>query len=793
MLQIDSDFSRQYPVIRLQGRFDADGADIFEKLTASWIQKSAYWIIDLSQVDIISSNALHSLLKFYNRLDRNGGFFVLTGLQKKPREVLQISGLSQCMLVVDSLDEAQSIIQKTILDNETGLEYLTANGVYHTIKVSKGSSDLFYWMGGDEANNSDRLLPFEVSQVDAALGIGGLGCNRKEGMRKAGLMMTYGHFAGVNAASGQVSSDIVIVTPDAAVNCFMQWAVGIKGNPALKIKLCQGKSLKISEFLSDISYILYRKSITANLPAAALILGEIVDLKAEYYTSLKNLQNGATGKFTPSGDIRGLIAFSIILNESNLSLLPPGIVQNFKKMAVTNTNYIFSYGMTFSDTELLLEADALKDRQQIGIYLDHLQDVVMVRPDTVLRNPQALLYLPSDLISGSELIPNLRTESPEKLNCEWETIARRIFAPAKEITLRRIKEDEGINLFLVDRSGKIYSRSDISPEPQSLAKIEPVKPPALLKIAAKEYIKEEERAYRNYVEKLIPQYNLKIISSAYQGGYGGLHFQFSPKAAADIQLENLHQVFLRQPVEYTLQALRRLFTENFKSWYDQSKMKNLRLYWEHHPLRTNKNLLELAESELKISPEANSLACPELGGSIPNPYNFLKYEYPRRILQYDRWFTAVCPGNMNLRKILVDPAGNIYYTDFRELKPRNIVTDFARLEASLIMESAVFNQDEHSQLALFTAELLKTSSMEDIPKFAYTGTNPQVEKIHKIICKLRQYADKVTIFETDIEPYYIVLLEYMLNASIRPDLTSPQKRLALIAAGLCVQRLIELE
>ncbi len=514
MLQINSDFSRQYPVISLQGRFDAEGAGIFEKQISAWIPKSAYWIIDLSQVDLISSTALHSLIKFHNRLGKKGGFFVLTGLQKKPLEVLHISGLFECFLIGDSPAESLSIIQKTIRENEAGLEYLTANGVYHTTKISKGGADLFYWMGGKEENQSEQLLPFEVSQIDAALGIGGIGCNRREGMRKAGLIMTYGNFAGINAASGQVSSDIVIVTPDVAVNCFVQWAVGIKGAPALKIKLSQGKSLKISEFLSDISYILYQKSITSNLPAAALILGEIVDLKAESYTSLKNLQTGTTGKFSPSGDIRGLIAFSLILNDKHLSLFPPGIVQNLKKMAVTDSNFIYSFGMTFSDTQLLYEADVLKDRQQIGIYLDHLQDVVMVKPDTVLRNPQALLFLPTDLISGMELIPILRTQPAEKLNCEWETISRRIFTPAKEISLRRIKEDEGANLFLVNRSGLLYSRENIHdndlrenaqsvgipPEAQIPFRVEAEKPPALLKIAFKEYIKTEEKAYRNYVK-----------------------------------------------------------------------------------------------------------------------------------------------------------------------------------------------------------------------------------------------------------------------------------------------------
>lgn len=222
-------------------------------------------------------------------------------------------------------------------------------------------------------------------------------------------------------------------------------------------------------------------------------------------------------------------------------------------------------------------------------------------------------------------------------------------------------------------------------------------------------------------------------------------------------------------------------------------MKNLRLYWEHHPLRTNKNLLELAESEWKISPDENTLDCRELGKQVSNPFYFLKNEFPCRILQYQRWFTSICPGNLNLKKILVDKAGNIYYTDFHELRPRNIITDFARLEGALILESALFDQDESSLLAHFAAELLGNSSLEDIPKFVYSGINPQVEKIHKIICRLRQYADKVTIFETDIKPYYIVLLEYLLNASVRHDLSPRQKRLALIAAGLSTERIIELE
>jgi len=778
MLNITTDFSRQYPTVILQGRFDAEGANAFEKQFPLLLQKGNHWIIDLRQVDFITSSALHSLIKLYNQLDRKQGFFILAGLQKKLREILQISGLADYFLLAPSTDEAVDILRTAINEQETGLEYRTANGIYQTQKISQGKA-LLVFIKADEAKDlPDALIPLELQELNLTIGFGGIACNRKEAWRKIGLLMTYGYLAGVNPASGQLNSDIVLVTPDASFNCYALWAAGVKGNPVLKFRLGQRRSIMLGEFLTDIFDILRQKSLTANLPAAVAISGEIVDLQAQCYTSIKNLKADAPSSFSPFADIQGLIAFAVIASDNALKLFPPDLVQRIKQNALSDGNYFYALGITFSHTGLLTEADVLKESRQIGIYLDSLQDVVLLKPDTVLRNPQALLYLPQSMMRGDELLSKVEIEPPEALRCEWETIIRRIYSDAKEIILHRLPDDDSVNLFMVKSAGADSA----------------VSAPSLLKITTRDYIKTEEKAYRNYVEKLIPQGGVSLISTAIQGAYGGLAYRLCGVVPANFQLKSLYQLHQQKPADFTIQALHRLFTQTFKQWYNHPILKNLRLYWEHHPLRTNKNLLDIAKEELKISPEAKTIPCKELDAALSNPFYFLNNEFPRRILQYRRWFTALSLGNLNLKKILVDEAGNLFCTDFHQVKVRNIVNDFAYLEASLVLETNRLKDNQDlKHLARFAQVLLQTSSLEAVPLFSYSGSDVQVEKNYKIICLLRQYADKVTIFENDIAPYYLVMLEYMLNAAVRPDLTIRQKQLALICAALLTQKITELE
>ena len=147
-----------------------------------------------------------------------------------------------------------------------------------------------------------------------------------------------------------------------------------------------------------------------------------------------------------------------------------------------------------------------------------------------------------------------------------------------------------------------------------------------------------------------------------------------------------------------------------------------------------------------------------------------------------------------MQNILLDERQNIYIIDFSETRHRNAVSDFARLEAIVKFEmTRLNNENDLKDLIEFDLGLLEALSLDEIPPFNYKGSDPIVEKAYKVILRLRRYADKVTLFETDIVPYLLALLEWTYPVVSYGDATRLQKRFSALSAGLICRKIEELE
>src|SRR5208282_2504561 len=153
--------------------------------------------------------------------------------------------------------------------------------------------------------------------------------------------------------------------------------------------------------------------------------------------------------------------------------------------------------------------------------------------------------------------------------------------------------------------------------------------------------------------------------------------------------------------------------------------------------------LEDAERYLGITPEAETMPCPELGLELPNPYRFLKTGYAERRDQSFSWYTSVIHGDLNLNNILLDERENLYVIDFSETRVGDAVSDFARLEPLLKLQmTRLENAGDLARLLEFELALAEAKSMSDVPRFEYRGDDPLVEKSYRILCLLRRYADR---------------------------------------------------
>ena len=94
-------------VISLDGRFDAYAADdIEQKLDSILAAGKVRLVVDLGQLEYISSSGLRVLLGALKKTREQQGDIILSGLQPYVREIFEISGFTQLFKMYDKVEEA---------------------------------------------------------------------------------------------------------------------------------------------------------------------------------------------------------------------------------------------------------------------------------------------------------------------------------------------------------------------------------------------------------------------------------------------------------------------------------------------------------------------------------------------------------------------------------------------------------------------------------------------------------------------------------------------------------------
>ena len=94
-------------ILGLSGKLDATSSKAFEERILAVIDVGErQLIVDLSQLDYVSSAGLRVFLLAAKRLNSTNGKIVLCSLQEPVREVFDISGFSSVFSVYGSYDEA---------------------------------------------------------------------------------------------------------------------------------------------------------------------------------------------------------------------------------------------------------------------------------------------------------------------------------------------------------------------------------------------------------------------------------------------------------------------------------------------------------------------------------------------------------------------------------------------------------------------------------------------------------------------------------------------------------------
>jgi hypothetical protein len=361
---------------------------------------------------------------------------------------------------------------------------------------------------------------------------------------------------------------------------------------------------------------------------------------------------------------------------------------------------------------------------------------------------------------------------------EWETIARHLYRDCRRVVLTPLLGGFMSNTFRVasyDEDGRRLL-------------------PTVLKIGGLALTEREEAANRKYVQTFILNNSTTLLGEAVAGDWAGLRYNFLGVNGPDSSLEWLRDHYQRRPATEVVSLVRALFTRVLKPWYGQPRWEPIALYAEHDPRRLFPTLCDAAAEFLGVAPDSERLPCPELDRDVLNPYYFLKHEFPKRSHRSRLWYTSICHGDLNMQNVLVDERDNIYVIDFSETRPRNIVSDFARMEPIVKFDMvAIDSSEELRQLLIFEQGLLSATALDQVPPNKYPGSNPAVEKAYEVIKLARWLSNKATIFETDMIPYWLALLEWTLPVVVYRQCTAWQKRYAAYSAGLIAEAIVNAE
>jgi hypothetical protein len=146
-----------------------------------------------------------------------------------------------------------------------------------------------------------------------------------------------------------------------------------------------------------------------------------------------------------------------------------------------------------------------------------------------------------------------------------------------------------------------------------------------------------------------------------------------------------------------------------------------------------------------------------------------------------------------MQNLLLDERQNVYIIDFSETRPRNIISDFARLEPIFKLEmTRLETEQDLVDMLEFEQGLATVSSLSEKPPFHYHGTDPKVEKAYRMTCRVREYAKTAVIFEDDLVPYLLALLEWTYPVIVYRQISPYMKKMAVYSAAFMVQQIMRL-
>ncbi len=744
-------------ILILEGRLDSVGAQTLEQLAVS---EGGGWdccILDFQGVAFLSSLGIRVLIKMDRAMKSRQGRLLLAAISEDVRWTLETTGLIPAFTICANRDEALALMS---ISSEKAAEFAVAQCHLTHYTLHDKALEMLLWSSETEPGAEDNQLEELAVSLDElvwSVGRGRLNSGSREADPRYGCFLAYGNALLINGAENDSEPELVLSRQPADLHLGIQRAVSWGGSPNHLLQFNNPPVIQAGAVNEILLQALQEATQQKANVAGWLVLAAQAD---DCENSVPDLLLAGWGRLDSLATYEGLERMQLI------SGTPPS---SFQGIAIR-----LKHGW---------EAASEASWQELGKVLKQMDRVAALQPldpELSIRPIKAWCFLPETIGSGPEKRMVIEIIGGQPLPPAWETIARRIYAGARKVTLDPLTGGYSPAQPYRATAEDMHGRRML---------------PTVFKVGPEELVEREQEAHHKYVEKYILNNSTTIIGSHSYQGACGICYNFLGIGGPDSRLDWMGKVYREKDAGAVIGLLDRLFTSVLKPWYGQPQWKELYLYRDHvTAFSFFPSLFADAERVSGISADQADMDCPWLGRRVPNPFYFLKQEYPVRQQQAFLWYEGICHGDLNLQNILLDEKENLYVIDFSETGPRNIMADFARLEPIIKFETTrLENEQDLAALIKLEEGLATVSSLDEKPPLVYEGSDPAVFKAYQVLLRLRQYARQVIIFENDIIPYLLAVLEWTYPVVSYRSSSTLGKSLALFSAALMVEQIMRIE
>ncbi len=729
MLTVKTEYLEGAPLLIVCGRFDGAGAGVFDAAVAAPdTPPVGPVLLDLEGVDYLSSAGLRSLIRLAKARWAQHARVWLISLQPLVRQVFEMAGLLPQFELFANRADATQRLSRLSADQPPGSEVLLGGRTHVITRLEGASVSTVEWWREPAPH---QLTCLALGELGVAIGRAGLGNTVAQAAEAVGPFLSTGHLVCVRPpepASGP--PDFMATEHPEEIPVYVAEAWCLAGSPQLFVVSETGESI-LGDVLASLPELL-RLGTGGESPACGWILAALDPASAtnEGWISVGYHLSGGGSK-----------AEAVGVAPLNLTADPGGVGAYLR-------------GALRADT--LADACAPGPAQRVGRWMAWLYAVSEVRD---ARDQRLVVTFEGE------------SDPPE----EWEWIARRMYAEAGRVNLRRLCGGFSAATFYAesfDREGRRLL-------------------PTVLKLADPAFSAREDRAYDRYVSTYILNNSAVRMGRCARNGWVGLRYNFLGITGSESRLNWIGEHLVRRPVSETLPLFQNLFEKILDPWYGQARPGVIAPYREHDPRKLFTGLVDEARAVLGVDPDQPFIPCPALGRSLPNPYFLLEHVYQARAAAEWPGMTSIVHGDLNLNNVLLDEKENLYVIDFSETHVGDLGSDFSRIEPLLLLQMTRL-EDEADLTALlrYLGETTRPARLFD-PPAAYQGRDPFMAKAHALVCLLRREVGRFSGDRREAVPYLLGLLRWALPIVVFRQLPLLTKQAACYASAVWTESLLE--